>query len=111
MTKTITVGLITHKEGAHVHAYLNALRDSGNCDRVVLVDPDHAWDEPAQRILTTKLQGRYDSLDCMFQKESPTMALVTMEAVHAPPIIDQLLEGGCHVFAEKIENKGPSRLL
>ena len=65
MTKTITVGLITHKEGAHVHAYLNALRDSVNCDRVVLVDPDHAWDEPAQRILTTKLQGRYDSLDCI----------------------------------------------
>lgn len=101
MTKTITVGLITHKEGAHVHAYLNALRDSVNCDRVILVDPDHAWDEPAQRILTKKLQGRYDSLDRMLQKENPTMALVTMEAAQAPPIIDQSLEAGCHVFSEK----------
>jgi predicted dehydrogenase len=34
-------------------------------------------------------------------KKQPAMALVSMEAALAPPAIDQALEAGCHVFAEK----------
>ena len=40
MPKKIKVGILTNKTGAHVGAYLNALRDTEACESVVLADPD-----------------------------------------------------------------------
>ena len=101
MPKKIKVGILTNKTGAHVGAYLNALRDTEACEYVVLADPDGHWVESARKVLGGKLKAVHRDTKLMLAKEKPTMAMVTMEAKIAPPVIDLALEAGCHVFAEK----------
>ena len=101
MPEKIKVGILTNKTGAHVGAYLNALRDTEACKSVVLADPDGHWVESARKVLGGKLKAVHRDTKLMLAKEKPTMAMVTMEAKIAPPVIDLALEAGCHVFAEK----------
>ena len=101
MPEKIKVGILTNKTGAHVGAYLNALRDTHACESVVLADPDGHWVESARKVLGGKLKAVHRDTKLMLAKEKPTMAMVTMEAKIAPPVIDLALEAGCHVFAEK----------
>jgi UDP-N-acetyl-2-amino-2-deoxyglucuronate dehydrogenase len=98
---TISVGLLTHAGGAHVDAYLQALSQSTDCRAVELVDPDGRWDEPAQKILGAKLTRISRDYRDTLTNRRPDLALVTLEARLAPPVIDAALEAGCHVFAEK----------
>ena len=101
MPKKIKVGLLTHANGAHVGAYLGALAGSDMCSEVVLADPDGRWEKDARRLLGDKLTNVYRNHEKLLVRELPEMSLVTMEAKHAPPVIDIALESGCHVFAEK----------
>ena len=101
MPKKIKVGILTNKTGAHVGAYLNALRDTESCESVVLADPDGHWVESTRKVLGGKLKAVHRDAKLMLTQEKPTMAMVTMEARIAPPVIDLALETGCHVFAEK----------
>ena len=101
MPKKIKVGILTNKTGPHVGAYLNALRDTEAGESVVLADPDGHWVESARKVLGGKLKAVHRDTKLMLAKEKPTMAMVTMEAKIAPPVIDLALEAGCHVFAEK----------
>ena len=101
MPEKIKVGLMTHAGGAHVGAYLTALAASEECDAVVLADPDGRYKADAQQTLGDKMKGFYTSFREMLAAEKPTMALVTMEARLAPPVIDLALDANCHVFAEK----------
>ena len=101
MPKQITVALVTNRTGAHVGAYLNALRDTKACSAVVIADPDNRWVAPARKVLGAKLTGVYRDAKAMLAKEKPAMAMVTMEAKIAPAAIDLALEAGSHVFAEK----------
>ena len=101
MPKKIKVGILTNKTGAHVGAYLNALRDTEACASVVLADPDGNWVKSTRKILGGKLKAVHRDAKLMLAQEKPTMAMVTMEARIAPPVIDLALEAGCHVFAEK----------
>ena len=101
MPKKIKVGFLTNGGGAHVGAYLNALRDTDACSAVVLADPDGKWANEAQKVLGEKLKGTYRDHKQMLTAEKPVMSIVTMEARLAPPVIDLALEHGCHVFAEK----------
>lgn len=101
MPDTIKVGLLTHASGAHVGAYLEALAATAECDAVVLADPDGRWDEDAKRVLGPKLKHVSRDHKRLLADERPGMALVTMEARLAPPVIDAALDAGCHVFAEK----------
>ncbi len=101
MANKIKVGIITHAGGAHVGAYLSALAAAESCDRVVLADPDGRWEKDARRVLGEKLGDVYREHGEMLKQERPAMALVTMEAKLAPPVIDDALGAGCHVFAEK----------
>lgn len=101
MANNINVGLITHAAGAHVGAYLQALAAAEQCDGVTLVDPDGRWDEEARRILGKKLKHVVRDHKSLLRDHRPPMVLVTMEARLAPPVIDDALEAGCHVFAEK----------
>ena len=101
MPKKIKVGILTNKTGAHVGAYLNALHDTEACESVVLADPDGHWVDNARKVLGIKLKAVHRDTKLMLAKEKPTMAMVTMEAKIAPPVIDLALEAGCHVFAEK----------
>ena len=101
MPGPITVALITNRTGAHVGAYLNALRDTKACQAVVLADPDNRWTDSARKILGEKLKGVHRDAKAMLAKEKTALAMVTMEARIAPAAIDLALEAGCHVFAEK----------
>ncbi|MEQ8786554.1 MAG: Gfo/Idh/MocA family oxidoreductase [Pirellulaceae bacterium] len=97
----IVVALITHTGGAHVSAYLDALARADACSHVVLADSDGRWNADARRVLGDKLTATYRDVGEMLSREKPALVLVTMEARRAPPVIDQALEAGCHVFAEK----------
>lgn len=101
MASSIKVALLTHGGGAHVGAYLNALAGADDCSSVVLADPDERWNADARRVLGDKLQGVSKNHRELLSVEKPGMALITMEAGLAPPVIDDALDAGCHVFAEK----------
>ncbi len=88
MADKIKVGLLTHAGGAHVVAYLNALAATEACAEVVLADPDGKWEEDAKNILGNKLARVSRDYDELLARERPEMALVTMEAKLAPPVIN-----------------------
>ena len=99
--KPIRVGVVTHAGGAHLSHYFAGLAAAQDCDSVVLSDPSGQSFESARKTLGNKLTATYDNLGEMLRSEKPRMALVTMEAVLAPPAIDACLDAGCHVLAEK----------
>jgi predicted dehydrogenase len=101
MPKTIKVAVVTHAGGAHLDAYLGALAKIEEADAVVLADPDDRWPAAARKALGDKLKATYKDPAELLRQEKPQMALVTMEAALAPPLIDAALEAGCHVLAEK----------
>ena len=92
MPKKIKVALLTHAGGAHVEAYLQALAASEACSEVVLGDPDGKWEDAAKRVLGGKLKRVSRDLKSLLAEERPEMALVTMEAILAPPVIDAALD-------------------
>jgi len=101
MANSIKVALLTHGGGAHVGAYLGALAAADECSTVVLADPDGRWEADARRVLGAKLKTVARDHREVLRAEKPGMALVTMEAKIAPPVITAALDAGCHVFAEK----------
>ena len=100
-SKPIRVGVVTHPGGAHLGSYFAALAAAQDCDSVVLSDPSGESFASARQTLGNKLTATYKDLAEMLRSEKPRMALVTMEAVLAPPAIDACLDAGCHVLAEK----------
>ena len=100
-TKRIKVAVVTGADGAHLSAYFPALADTVEAAPVVISDPSGESFAAARKALGGKLAATYKSLDEMLAKEKPELALVTMEAVEAPPAIAAALEAGCHVLAEK----------
>src|SRR5581483_8604097 len=101
MAQTLTVGLMTNPQGAHVDAYLSALAAIPEVDSVVLGDSSDSIVKLARKTLKDKLKSTYKDAASLLRESRPQMALVSLEAVLAPPIIDAALEAGCHVFAEK----------
>ena len=99
--EVIPVAVITENGGAHVSAYLAALRDTPECEGVVICDPSGTHFELAKKILGEKLTAVFEDLDQMLLKAMPKMALVSMEAVNTPPVVAKLLDAGIHLFAEK----------
>jgi len=95
------IGLLTHAGGAHIGAYLSALATAKDCDEVVIADPDNRWTEEARKQLGEKLTRTWNSPADLLANESPQLCLVSMEAKHAPPVIEAVLNSGSHVFSEK----------
>jgi len=101
MTKSIKVAVLTDATGAHLGAYFSALAATDEAGSVVLGDPSGKATDAAARVLGKKLGKVYRSRDELLKAERPAMAVVTLEAAKAPPVIDAALDAGCHVFAEK----------
>ena len=101
MPEEIKVALLTHAGGAHVSAYLAALAATDQCTSVVLGDPDGHFEADAKRVLKDKLSRSYRNVSELLKVEQPQLALITMEAAIAPPVIAAAIEADCHVFAEK----------
>lgn len=96
-----TVALITHSGGAHVELYLQSLAKADEVGAVVIADADGKYVEPARNTLGAKLGKVYTDYRELLANEKPRMALVSMEAKLAPPVIEAALDAGCHVMAEK----------
>jgi UDP-N-acetyl-2-amino-2-deoxyglucuronate dehydrogenase len=101
MTKSIKVAVLTNAEGAHLDAYIPALARTKEAESVVLADPSGRTTALAQKALGAKLKATYRDAADLLQKEQPHMALISIEARLAPPLIDKALEAGCHVLSEK----------
>jgi predicted dehydrogenase len=95
------VGLLTQAGGSHLSAYYESLAKTDEIESVSLADPSGNAEAPAKAALGSKLTKVYRDYGELLKQEEPLMALVSMEGVTAPPVIDLALESGCHVFAEK----------
>lgn len=98
---SITVAVVTEKEGAHLGAYFEALRDTVECEGVVVCDPSGTHFELARKVLGEKLTAIFKDIQPMLMKAMPDMALVSMEGGNASPVIEKLLDAGVHILAEK----------
>jgi predicted dehydrogenase len=101
MAKTIKVAVITQQDGAHLPDYFSSLAKTEEADAVALVDPSGNAVPAARKDLKGKLKEVYKDAAVMLKNFQPQMAIVSLEAAAAPPVIDAALEAGCHVFAEK----------
>lgn len=101
MGEPITVGVLTGAGAAHLQNYLTALADIDEVTAVALADPSGQSVAVARKALGGKLVETFDSYADLLRRRKPTMALVTLEAATAPPVIDAALDAGCHVYAEK----------
>jgi predicted dehydrogenase len=101
MPNSITVGVITHAQGAHLDNYFAALAQTEEAEAVFVADPSGQTLERAKKNLGAKLKATFKDVATMLRQQRPGMVLVSMEAAQAPPAIDAALEAGCHVFCEK----------
>lgn len=101
MPKTIPVAVITNAEGAHLADYFKGLASTDEAETVFLAGADDKVEEIARKALGTKLKATYRDADALFAAQKPAMALVSIEAALAPPLIDKALDAGCHVVCEK----------
>jgi len=101
MANSISVAVLTHAGGAHVESYLQGLAASEACARVHLADPDGKWEAPARKILGAKVARVEQDYRQLLAEAHPEMALISMEARLAPPVINAALNAGCHVLCEK----------
>jgi predicted dehydrogenase len=101
MPDRIPVLVITQAGGAHVDLYLQALKAADACSEVLLADADGNWQATARQILGGKLTHVARDYKSILNERRPPMALITLEAKLAPPVIDAALDSGCHVLTEK----------
>jgi predicted dehydrogenase len=97
----IKVAVLTEAGGSHLDSYFAALAATAEAQSVVLADASGASEALARKALGDKLTQVYRNTAELLRAEKPQMALVSLEAVHAPPVIDAALDAGCHVLAEK----------
>jgi UDP-N-acetyl-2-amino-2-deoxyglucuronate dehydrogenase len=95
------VALLTHADGPHLSAYIEAITHTEEISTAWLSDPTGATVASVTKGLGAKWGGVYRSPRELFAAQKPALALVTMEAAVAPPAIDAALDAGCHVMAEK----------
>ena len=96
----LTVAVLTDAGGAHLDSYLAGLASSDQVRSVVVADPSGLSEAAAKKSLGAKLT-RFERDHAKGLVDQPGMALVTLEALHAPPVIQMALEANCHVLAEK----------
>jgi predicted dehydrogenase len=97
----ITVAVLTDAGGAHVDSYLAGLAVTEEVESVAVADPSGGSEAVARKILGTKLKSFGRDHAKALADHLPALALVTLEAVNAPPVIRAALEANCHVLAEK----------
>jgi predicted dehydrogenase len=97
----VTVAVLTNANGAHLDAYLSGLAATEQVEAVVVGDPSGVSEVLARKLLGAKLQRFQREHTKALDRSNPALALVTMEAVQAPPVIRLALDANCHVLAEK----------
>ena len=101
MPKAIKVAVITQAQGAHLPDYFGALAKIEEAESVALSDPSAESVAAARKTLGDKLKEVYKTPAELLKRYEPHLAIVSLEAAAAPPVIDAALDAGCHIFAEK----------
>lgn len=99
--RKILAALVTHAAGPHLSAYIPALAETTDIESLVLCDEGGTNAAAAKKAWGARLAGVYASPAEMLKNAKPDLALVTMEAALAPPVIRSMLDAGAHVLAEK----------
>ena len=97
----MTVAVLTDASGAHLDAYFTGLAKTEEVGAVVVADPSGRSEAAARKVLGAKLRDFVSDHSRALKGHKPGMALVTLEAALAPPVIQLALEANCHVLAEK----------
>jgi predicted dehydrogenase len=101
MAETVRVAVVTQAGGAHLSSYFGSLAAIDEAPRVAVCDPDGACEAEARKLLGDKFAGFYRSEDELHREFDPELAIVTLEPRHTPPVVDRLLDAGCHIVCEK----------
>lgn len=96
-----TVAVLTNSDGPHLDAYLAGLAQTEQVTAVVVADPSGATEPMAKKTLGAKLKAFERDHAKTLIENNPGMAVVTVEASKAPPLIDAAIAADCHVLAEK----------
>jgi len=101
MVPGANVTVLTDAGGAHLDQYLKALSVTAEVESVIVADPSGGSEAMAKQALGAKLKAFERDHAKALAAHHATLALVTMEAVKAPPVIHAALDANCHVLAEK----------
>ena len=112
----VRVGVIAEPTAAHLSYYFNALAACAGVSEIALADPTgeicadgYLSGVPGRDVrepLPQALRARFPALKCyrdyqeMLAALKPELALVSVEAHHAPGPIEAALRAGCHVVAD-----------
>jgi predicted dehydrogenase len=99
----ISVGVIAEASGAHLDLYLSSLASCPQVEEVTLADKTGLTFEKASNFFSSapvRFRTFKDPVE-MLKSAKPSLALVTLEAHHAPAQIEAALDSNCHVLAEK----------
>ena len=88
MAKSVKVGVITQAGGAHLPDYFGALAKIEEAEAVALADPSGESEAVARKALGDKLKEVHKEPADLLKKFEPHLAVVSLEAVAAPPAID-----------------------
>jgi predicted dehydrogenase len=97
----ITVAVLTSPGGAHLDLYCAGLAVTEAVEAVVVADPSGECEALVRAQLGAKLVRFERDYAQALSGPVPALALITLEAVLAPPVIQAALEANCHVLAEK----------
>ena len=95
------VAVLTNSDGAHLEAYLAGLAQIEEVTSVVVADPSGSYEATSKKILGKKFTAFERDYGKTLIHYNPAMAIVTVEASKAPPLIEAALTANCHVLAEK----------
>jgi predicted dehydrogenase len=97
----LTAAVLTDAGGAHLDAYFAALAQTEQVRSVVVADPGGTSETLARKTLGAKLTHFERDHRKTLTDHQPGLAVVTLEAVSAPPVVQAALDANCHVLAEK----------
>ncbi len=96
------VGLVMEAdEQGHRAFFLQALRDLDLVQHVVVIDETGMTFEEAEYTLGSKLRGTHTNMEPILKSGAVDLAIVSVIAAHAPPIVRRCLEHHLHVMVEK----------
>ena len=93
-----TVAFVTSPEGPHVLEYLDALAETAEVAQVFVVGCPDAL---ARKKLGAKYAGEYATATQLYAALKPEVVLIALEPRLAAPAVDEAIDPGCHVVAEK----------
>ncbi len=98
---SVSVAVITMKDGPHVQQYVGTLSLMKRVEKVHVCDPSSSIFPVAKETLGERLVGTHADVAACLRSGPFAFALVALDNRSAPAAIRQVLDAGYHVFTEK----------